>query len=102
MTDRARWEDALDLQAQLWSEVRSRRLLVGTNDGQIMTLREYEVESRRLEDDTDTLAAVRGLGLHLITRTLDEIAHAIECEIAIPFGLAVGFWRNDGCDFPLL
>jgi len=39
--------------------------------------------------------------LNLVEEALDEIALAIEREIAVPFGLAVGFWRDDRRNFPL-
>src|ERR1700687_4497041 len=39
--------------------------------------------------------------LNFVEEALDEIALAVERKIAIPFGLAVGFWGNHGCDFPL-
>jgi hypothetical protein len=40
-------------------------------------------------------------GLNLVEEALDEIALAIEREIAVPLGLAIGFWRDDRRDFPL-
>jgi hypothetical protein len=33
--------------------------------------------------------------LNLVEEALDEIALAVEREIAVPLGLAVGFWRDD-------
>jgi hypothetical protein len=39
--------------------------------------------------------------LNLVEEALDEIALAIEREITVPLGLAVGFWRDDRRDVPL-
>ena len=39
--------------------------------------------------------------LHLVEEALDEIALAVKREIAVPLGLAVGFWRDDRRYFPL-
>jgi hypothetical protein len=39
--------------------------------------------------------------LNLVEEALDEIALAVKREIAVPLGLAVGFWRDDRGNFPL-
>ncbi len=39
--------------------------------------------------------------LNFIEEALDEIALAVECEIAIALGLSIGFGRNYGRDFSL-
>src|SRR5712692_4572615 len=39
--------------------------------------------------------------LELIEEAFDEVAFTVECEIARPFGLAVGLGRNDRSDSPL-
>jgi len=39
--------------------------------------------------------------LNFIEEALDEVALAVECEIAIPLGLSVGFGGNYGRDFLL-
>src|SRR3984893_1435837 len=39
--------------------------------------------------------------LNLVEEALDEIALAVKREIAVPFGLAVGFWWDDRRNFPL-
>ena len=38
--------------------------------------------------------------LELIEEALDEVAFAIECEIACPLDLAIGLGRDDGSDPP--
>src|SRR5258705_9485339 len=39
--------------------------------------------------------------LNFIEEALDEVALAVECEIAIALGLSIGFGRNYGRDFSL-
>ena len=39
--------------------------------------------------------------LNLVEEALDEIALAVKRKIAVPLGLAVGFWRDDRRNFPL-
>src|SRR5260370_26213005 len=42
-----------------------------------------------------------GKVLNLVEEALDEIALAVKREMAVPLGLAVGFWRDDRRNFPL-
>ena len=49
------------------------------------------------------LVVARGDGakmLEFVEEALDEIAFAVECEVAIPRRFAIGFWRYHGGDLP--
>ena len=57
------------------------------------------------EEISGEFVVARGDGpkvLEFVEEALDEIAFAVEREIAISRGLAVGLWRNDGDDLALV